>query len=65
LASLSAKIEAMCDGKKIFYIDCNEYFSDSEGYLYASLTGDGYHPTVNGYRKWRNWIAFAVEKLGI
>jgi len=65
LASLSAKIEAMCDGKKIFYIDCNEYFSDSEGYLYSSLTGDGYHPTVYGYRKWRDWIAFAVEKLGI
>ena len=65
LSAMSEKIQAMCDGEKIFYIDCNEYFSDSNGYLYSSLTGDGCHPTVYGYRKWRDWVAFAVAKLGI
>jgi uncharacterized protein YraI len=65
LAELSEKIEAMCDGKTIFYIDCNPYFADANGYLYTELASDGYHPTVYAYRKWRDWIAFAVKQLGL
>ena len=65
LIAVSQKIRALCDGKKIFYIDCNEYFADSNGYLFDILTSDGYHPNIYGYTKWRDWIAFAVDKLGI
>lgn len=65
LAKRSAYIASLADGVNIFYIDCNEYFTDSEGYLYKSLTNDGYHPTGAGYRHWRDWIAYAVGTLGI
>ncbi len=65
LASRSAFIASLADGVNVFFIDCNEYFSDENGYLYSAVTNDGYHPTVNGYRYWRDWIAFALEEIGL
>lgn len=65
IAKRSAYIQSLTDGVNIFYIDCNPYFTDSEGYLYSSLTNDGYHPTGTGYRHWRDWIGYAVGTLGI
>ena len=65
LIAISQEIRALCDDKKIFYIDCNEYFADANGYLYAILTSDGYHPNIYGYTKWRDWMAFAIEELGV
>lgn len=65
LQKMSAQIESLADGEKIFYIDCNEYFADSEGYLYSALSNDGCHPTGSGYRNWRDWIAFAVNQLDL
>jgi lysophospholipase L1-like esterase len=65
IAKRSAFIKSLADGEDIFYIDCDEYFADSEGYLFSSLTNDGYHPTGKGYRHWRDWIAYAVGTLGI
>lgn len=65
LGQMSAYIQSLCDGVKTYYIDCNEYFADERGYLYASITNDGYHPTGSGYRHWRNWIAFALEEIGL
>ena len=65
IAKRSAFIQTLADGVNIFYIDCNPYFTDSEGYLFTSLTNDGYHPTGTGYRHWRDWIAYAVGTLEI
>ncbi len=65
LAKMSAFIKSLADGKKTFYVDVNEYFADSEGYLYTSLTNDGHHPTGNGYREWRRWIAYICGTLKI
>ncbi len=65
LIAVSQEIRALCDGKKIFYIDCNEYFADINGYLYDVLTSDGYHPNLYGYKKWRDWMAYALLQLGI
>ena len=58
-------IQSLCDGVTVYYIDCNPYFSDENGYLYASLTNDGFHPTTTGYRHWRDWIGFALYQLGL
>lgn len=65
IANLNSKIAANANGKDIFYVDCNEYLADSDGYLYTSLTNDGYHPTGNGYRIWRSWIHWVVGELDI
>lgn len=65
LGQMSAYIQSRCDGQTIYYIDCNAYFADEEGYLYNSITNDGYHPTGSGYRHWRDWISFALEEIGL
>lgn len=65
IAARSAYIQSLADGNTIYYIDCNPYFTDENGYLYTSLTNDGYHPTTAGYRHWRNWISFALYELGL
>lgn len=55
-------IASFADGEKTLYVDANPCFTDEKGYLLTSLTNDGYHPTVEGYRRWRDWI---VEIAGI
>lgn len=63
IKKLNDKIASYANGKDIFYIDCNVYFADSNGYLYKELTNDGYHPTGSGYTHWRNWIHWAVAQI--
>ena len=65
IAKLNNKIQSYANGKDIFYIDCNAYFADAEGYLYTSLTYDGYHPHVSGCRIWRNWLQWVAAQLSI
>lgn len=65
LGQMSEYIHSLCDGQTIYYIDCNTCFADEEGYLYDSITNDGYHPTGSGYRHWRDWIAFALAEIGL
>ena len=65
LAEISDAFAGLADGETIYYIDCNEYFTDSDGYLLSEYTSDGYHPNVTGYRRWRDWMAYAIAQLGI
>ena len=58
-------IASFADGERIFYVDANPWFADREGYLFPQLTNDGYHPTVEGYRHWRNWLFYMAAQLGI
>ena len=53
---LNKAIEELADGEKIFYIDVNEIFSDSEGNLNSELSGDGIHVSAKGYKKWEEWF---------
>ena len=65
LAKLDAILESYANGVDVFYINCNEYFADSNGYLYKDLTGDGCHPTAKHYKTWREWMNWAIYCLGI
>lgn len=65
IKKLNDKIKSHANGEDIFYIDCNVYFADSKGYLYKSLTNDGYHPTGSGYKHWRDWIHWVVGELDL
>lgn len=58
-------IRSLDNGTDIFFVDPNPYFTNSEGYLYSSITGDGWHPKYAGYCKLRDWISYAVSELGI
>ena len=63
--SVNEKIKGLSNGSTTFYIDANPYFTDSRGYLYTDITGDGCHFSGKYYREWAKWISFAVGKLGI
>jgi lysophospholipase L1-like esterase len=63
--AVNERIKGLSNGSTIFYIDANPYFTDSNGYLYTNITGDGCHFTGKYYKEWAKWISFAVGKLGI
>lgn len=65
LRKLSQVFQSYANGTDVFYIDCNEYFADSNGYLFQSVTGDGCHPTATHYKTWREWMSWALSTLGI
>ncbi len=56
---LNKAIEAMADGKTVYYIDINELFDDASGNLAADKTSDGVHPYAKYYAAWTEWI---IEK---
>ena len=58
-------LASYANGTDVFFIDCNEYFADANGYLYKTLTGDGCHPTAKHYKTWREWMSWALSTLGI
>ena len=65
IQSINDRIKGLSNGSTIFYIDANPYFTDSKGFLYSDITGDGCHFSGKYYREWAKWISFAVGKLGI
>lgn len=65
LRKLSECMASYANGTDVFYIDCNEYFADSKGYLFQSVTGDGCHPTAAHYKTWQEWMSWAFSTLGI
>ena len=65
IAERSAFIASLADGVRVHYVDCNPYFTDENGYLFSSLTNDGYHLTVTGCKHWRNWMHYAFAQLGV
>lgn len=65
LSEINEKIKACADGEDILYADVTPYFSNSKGYLYNNITGDGCHPTAKYYRVWANWIAYIVGENGL
>lgn len=62
---LNGKIEAIANGVDIFYIDVNEAFADSEGYLPDSFSKDGCHLYAKYTKYWADWKRYAVAALGI
>lgn len=49
-------ISQLADNSKIYYLDVNEYFDDSEGNLSEDYTGDGAHIYGKYYAEWIEWI---------
>ncbi len=64
LSKFNEVIKSMT-GNGVYYIDPNTLFSDPDGYLYTSISGDGCHPTGKYYRMWADWISYAIAQLGI
>ncbi len=65
LAKMNQVMQDLADGVNSFYIDGNPWFTDGEGFLYESLTNDGYHLDPEALKEYGRWIAHAVNDLGI
>ena len=65
ISSINEELAAMADGVNVFYINVNENFADTNGYLLSSASTDGAHLTTAAYEDWAKLIGVAVGKLGI
>lgn len=65
LQQINDRIEALADGDHIYYIDVNDAFADSEGYLPDYMSGDGCHLYAKYNVLWANWLRYTVLTLGI
>lgn len=62
---LNEHLKPLAEGENIYFIDFNPQVADEEGYLPDEFSGDGCHPTVDGYRQWSQWILDTAGMLGI
>lgn len=65
LLAINGEIAKLADQSMVFYIDGNKYFTNSEGFLYRDISGDGCHFYANNYVDLVQWISFAVGQLPI
>lgn len=53
---LNSELSKMADNKKVFYLDANALFDDSNGNLDAAKTQDQAHLLGKYYSEWGEWI---------
>jgi lysophospholipase L1-like esterase len=56
ITKINANVAAMCDGKKLRYLDVNDKLADKNGQLLEGMAADGLHPTVKGYQVWADGL---------
>ncbi|TFH38894.1 MAG: hypothetical protein E4G96_09805 [Chrysiogenales bacterium] len=56
IIDLNRRLKALCDGRRVSYIDINGRMTDAGGLLDSRLTLDGVHLNGRGYRLWRDVI---------
>lgn len=63
LRGINEQIRSLTDGYRIFYIDPNDTFADSAGYLPESMTWDGCHLYARDTDLWNQWICGEIELI--
>lgn len=53
---LNEFIKSLADGNKVFYIDPNPVFTNSDGFLLTSVSADGCHLNAKDHWMWAQWI---------
>ena len=56
-------ISKLADKKRVYYIDANSLFDDSNGNLAANKTADDAHPYAKYYKVWANWIIKKTQAI--
>ena len=65
LRMINEKIQGLANGIDVFYIDCNEEFTDDEGYLPDDMSSDGCHLYGKYDVQWEHWIRNELTSLRI
>ncbi|MDO4438741.1 MAG: GDSL-type esterase/lipase family protein [Eubacteriales bacterium] len=61
--NLNEVIKGFADGKRIYYLDANTVFDDSEGALRRDMSSDNAHLYARYYVTWGRWIEEQTAKL--
>jgi len=54
--ALNSAMAELADGQKVFYLDVNEIFDDSDGNLMSECSNDGVHVLAKYYKTWCDWL---------
>lgn len=54
--ALNSAMAELADGQKVFYLDVNEIFDDSDGNLMSECSNDGVHVLAKYYQTWCDWL---------
>ncbi len=58
--AVNGLLRELAEERGLGLIDVYDYFADEEGILPREYTGDGIHLTIEGYRRWAQFLASAV-----
>lgn len=61
--NLNSAMSELADGQKIFYLDVNKIFDDSEGNLISECSNDGVHVVAKYYQTWCEWLCLNTIPL--
>lgn len=54
--NLNSAMAELSDGQKVFYLDVNEIFDDTDGNLMSECSNDGVHVLAKYYQTWCDWL---------
>ena len=63
IARINATLAKMADGAAVRYLDVNRALADEQGRLFPGMTGDGLHPTLQGYQVWADALKPVLTEL--
>jgi lysophospholipase L1-like esterase len=63
IKEINEKLQALADGKKIFFLDIGGKLVEPDGTLNRNVFYDGLHLTKEGYIRWSDAILPTVDKL--
>lgn len=62
---VNSQIKALADDVNVFYVEINSSFTESDGYLIASISTDGCHLRSSAYADWVQVLSHELALLGI
>lgn len=54
--NLNSAMSELADGQKVFYLDVNQIFDDTDGNLMSECSNDGVHVLAKYYQTWCDWL---------
>jgi lysophospholipase L1-like esterase len=61
IIDLNSRLDALVDGKKIFFLNLYPDFHGLDNQMYAKYTNDGVHLNASGYAAWKNSVAAYIK----
>ena len=60
---VNARLPALADGRRVFFLDVNKAFLDADGSLPPNVMPDALHPNAAGYAIWARAMQPELDRL--